>query len=298
MIQRETANCPATEDFASLHYAPQGEFVKDHSFVFHEGVYHLFSISGTAGTTWRDPGSEERFSHSISEDLVKWEHVGHVLCKGWHGEEDRDKIWAPFVMEHDGLFHMFYTGICYREPGNPNGGYGKRMCHAVSRDLANWEKRPTLPPPPEGISEAQDAHVYHDPETARFYLYCIGGDGSPGVLVRTSDDLETWSPGRLCFRIRMEDISYRSTYPTESPFVMRHGRYVFLLLNDGYAVSDKPDGGFTGFRPYGQRLPGFACEVLQFGSRYLRSAVHGPKGYYRLVMCEMEIAGLEIRLLT
>ncbi|MBN1436805.1 MAG: family 43 glycosylhydrolase [Sedimentisphaerales bacterium] len=299
MIVCDESYFPSLEAISKLHYAPEGEFVKDHSFVYHNGLFHLFSISGPAGTTWQDSGSEERFSHSISSDLVNWEFTEHVLAINWYGKEDKSKIWAPFVIEHNGVFHIFYSGISYNEPRKSPGDYTIRTCHAVSKDLKTWEKRPAVPPPPEGIVECQDAHVYHDAETGKFYLYCIGGSNRvTGVIVRTSTDLETWRPAKVCFRIRLEDMPYRSTHPTESPFVLKHEGNLFLLLNDGYAVGNEPDGGFTGFRPYGQRLPGFACEVLRFGNRYLRSAVHGSRGYYRLVMCEMQIEGLDIRFIT
>ena len=34
-------------------YAPPGEYIKDHTLVFHDGWWHLYSISGTAGSLSR-----------------------------------------------------------------------------------------------------------------------------------------------------------------------------------------------------------------------------------------------------
>jgi hypothetical protein len=39
-------------------YAPPGEYVKDHTFVYHEGWWHFYSISGTAEYAWAYTGCE------------------------------------------------------------------------------------------------------------------------------------------------------------------------------------------------------------------------------------------------
>ena len=108
---------PTHAQLAAVNYAPEGEFVKDHSFVFHKGLWHMFSISGPLGRGWTcGPGGEEAFSHSVSEDLVNWRLVGHVLGLGRPGDVDAFKIWAPHVVGREGTFYMFYAGVTRRNP--------------------------------------------------------------------------------------------------------------------------------------------------------------------------------------
>lgn len=57
-------------------YAPCSEYIKDHSFIFHDGWYHLFSISGTEGFYHGYTGNEETISWSISIDLIHWTPKG------------------------------------------------------------------------------------------------------------------------------------------------------------------------------------------------------------------------------
>lgn len=78
-------------------YSPPGEYIKDHTLVFSEGWWHLFSISGLTGYSHLYNGNEETASWSISRDLVDWEFRGHVLHASLrNGEFDQHEIWAPY----------------------------------------------------------------------------------------------------------------------------------------------------------------------------------------------------------
>lgn len=74
--------------------------------------------------------------------------------------------------------------------------------------------------------------------------------------------------------------------PMESPFVLRHQGICYLLLNDGYYVSETPLK-FSGVRRYDGNPPGFAGEIIQIGDRYIRSGVEGERDHYRLRMKEV-----------
>ena len=94
--------CESTSmpDPTQCSYAPPGEYMKDHSFVYHDGWWHLFNISGTAGYYHGYNGNEETVAWSISRDLVEWEFRGHVLhASQWPGFFDQHEIWAPFCMK-------------------------------------------------------------------------------------------------------------------------------------------------------------------------------------------------------
>ena len=96
-------------------YAPPGEYMKDHSFIYHDGWYHLYNISGTAGYYHGYTGNEETVAWSISKDLVNWEFRGHVLHSSHReGTFDQHEVWAPFVLKADDGFYMFYSGIVHR----------------------------------------------------------------------------------------------------------------------------------------------------------------------------------------
>ena len=118
-------------------YAPPGEYMKDHSFVYHDGWWHLFNISGTAGYYHGYNGNEETIAWSISRDLVAWEFRGHVLhASQWPGYFDQHEIWAPFCMKAPDGFYMFYTGIVH--PTRPMEyrklGHGHPWVHAGHRE--------------------------------------------------------------------------------------------------------------------------------------------------------------------
>ena len=115
--------------------------MKDHTFVYHDGWWHLYSISGTAGYCHAFTGNEETFSWSVSKDLVDWEFLGvcarfplrsakqvyptnesltvmkHPLGGKWYrsgcfGARDRWKLsfteieWVP-----DGAFHIVRPSV-------------------------------------------------------------------------------------------------------------------------------------------------------------------------------------------
>ena len=103
-----------SSDPTQCSYAPLGEYVLDHSILFHDGWYHLFAISGTEGYFHGYNGNEETVSWSISRDLVDWEMRGHILHASQRkGTFDQHEIWAPFCLKAYNKFYMFYTGIIH-----------------------------------------------------------------------------------------------------------------------------------------------------------------------------------------
>jgi hypothetical protein len=49
-------------DPTQCRYAPPGEYIKDHTLFFHEGWWHLYSISGIEGYYHAFTGNEETIS--------------------------------------------------------------------------------------------------------------------------------------------------------------------------------------------------------------------------------------------
>ncbi len=279
-------------------YAPPGEYIKDHTIVFHDGRYHLFSISGTAGYYHGYTGNEETISWSISRDLVEWKFRGHVLhASGWEGFFDQHEIWAPFCIKTPAGFLMFYTGIVhphrpmeYRRLGHDHPwvclGHRETQGIARSRDLTEWVK----------ISDyhagagvpGRDSHVVRDENNERWLLYSTIGNRQ--VHLAESHDLEDWTPLGLCGEFPPDAVA-------ESLTVMRHplnGRWI-MLGNGHYILSDDParfdpmDARAYDTRCGGRPVRiGFAGEMLHVNARWYRSGVLGRRDHFRLGFTEIE----------
>ncbi len=288
-------------------YAPAGEYIKDHSFVFHEGWWHLFSISGIEGFCHAYTGNEETISWSISQDLVNWQMRGHVLHASQRsGTFDQHEIWAPYCMKGpDGTFRLFYTGIVhphrpmeYARLGHDHRfvweGHRETQGLAMSRDLTEWIK---VADPVKGLGVAgRDSHVVRDAAGDRWLLYSTGPcrDGHCEAFAAQSQDLEHWTPLGIC--ARFPSLADKGG-TTESLTVMLHpltGQWI-MLGNYQYALSDDPTR-FTpdAVRPYDldyQGKPidiGFAGEMLCHEGRWYRSGVIGRRDYWKLGFTEVE----------
>ena len=310
---------PAIEDPTDCDYAPCGEYIKDHSIVFHDGWYHFFSISGIKGYYHGYNGNEETVSWSISRDLVHWEMRGHVLhATQRSGAFDQHEIWAPFCYKSDNRFYMFYTGVIhpfrpmeYRKLGHDHpwviDGHRETQGLAISDDLTYWDKVSDFG---NGLGiPGRDSFVTHDAEHSRWLLFSTLGTHK--VHVAESRDLLNWSaigecaefppldPGKS-FGKTTDHFSageHRYYNSAESLTVMRHpltGRWI-MLGNWQYIMSDDPlnfDGATA--REYdreyrGEQVDmGFACEVLQHNGKWYRSGTMGLRDYWRLGFTEIE----------
>jgi len=288
--------------------------MKDHSFMYRDGWYHLYSISGTRGHSWQDTGNEETIAWSMSRDLVNWEFKGHVLhASGWEGYFDQHEVWAPFVYRGPDAYYMFYTGITL--PGrslkhNRGGATHPEPPHkhtetqgiARSTDLSSWVK---ISDPVNGAQiPGRDSHVVRDDDAGRFLLY-----STLGVLrahAAESRDLVNWVPLGECAafpELTRQDFSPGRTcqgFPrfngSESLTVMRHpvdGKWI-MLGNWQYIRSDDPlrfpadaaelyDLEFEG-EPVDI---GFAGEMLERNGKWYRSGTIGKMHAWTLGFTEV-----------
>ncbi len=106
--------------------------------------------------------------------IFDFEFVAKVLPLGASGAFDDYAVWAPEVVFHDGLFHMFYTAFDNRQFNNSTIGY------ASSPDGMTWTKfsgNPILVGP-EAFPKLQSPAVMV--ESGRWVMYLDGGEnGSP-----------------------------------------------------------------------------------------------------------------------
>jgi len=287
-------------------YAPPGEYMKDHTLVFHDGWWHLYSISGTAGYCHAYTGNEETVSWSISGNLVDWEFRGHVLHASLRkGDFDQHEVWAPYLLKAKGKFYMYYTGVThpvrlmsYERKGHDHSfvwdGHKETQGLAVSDDLTSWEK---VADRERGLGiPGRDSHVVYDDANGRWLLYSTGsriGDRSE-AYVSVSDDLLNWTHLGVC--ALFPDQGYAGT-TTESLTVMRHplnGKWI-LLANQQYALSDDPtDFTQSQVHLYDTTLNGepadigYACETIEWQGKWYRSGVHGQLDHWVLGFTEIE----------
>ena len=121
-----------------------------------------------------------------------------IAPSGEDGTPDKSACWTGSVIEHRGLFHLFYTG------GNFDEKTGwQTVCHATSEDLIHWDKNPANP-----ILRAddrwyepndwRDPFVYWSERDDRFHMLITarsktGWPQRRGCLaLATSGDLSSW----------------------------------------------------------------------------------------------------------
>lgn len=290
--------CPTT-----CSYAPPGEFIKDHSLLFHDGWWHLFSISGVEGYYHACNGNEETFSWSISKDLVNWEMRGHVLHASQRaGAFDQHEVWAPYVLKANDRFYLFYTGVVhpnrpliYSKPGKDHVWIyeGHRECIgvAVSTDLTDWTKVSDFS---RGVAiPGRDPHVVWDDKEKFWMLFATGprtNDGLNHVFVSHSHDLLDWRLEGTCAMI--PELPEHPGGNSESTTVMRHpvdGSWI-LLANWQYVRSKDPHTFLTEtVCSYGSSCDlGIAGEMIQWQGRWYRSGFFGKANATRLGFTEVE----------
>jgi hypothetical protein len=296
-------------------YAPPGEYMKDHSLIFHDGWWHLFNISGTAGYYHGYNGNEETVAWSVSRDLVEWEFRGHVLhASQWPGFFDQHEVWAPFCFKAPDGFYLFYTGIVhptrpmeYRKLGHshPWVWQGHRETQGIARstDLTDWVK---ISDPHAGSGvPGRDSHVVRDEAKGRWLLYSTLGTVKANVS--ESQDLEHWHSLGECAEfppLFSNDPRVGGTgsqlgsqlHCSESLTVMRHpvsGRWI-MLGNWQYILSDDPehfameDAQVYDLFYEGRVVDiGYAGEMLEQGGKWYRTGVMGERDYWKLGFTEI-----------
>lgn len=208
--------------------------------------------------------------HAVSRDLRQWRVLPDAVEPGPAGAFDDLATWTGSVMQSDGLWHLFYTGV-----SKADAGAVQRIGLATSADLTTWLKTDvvfgadprwyeTLHP---GVREEawRDPWVWRDEKTGQFRMAitarandgALDGRGVIGHAV--SDDLMHWqataplsAPGefyhlevpqlvhiggawRMFFCATVADHSAART--------ARPG--VIAETGSHYLVADSPDGPFV-----------------------------------------------------
>lgn len=120
--------------WGSFMLPPPGYRAKDFALLRHQGLYHLFytrrNVDVPVDSTEKDLG------HAVSVDLISWTQLDPVVPVR-PGEWDNFHIWAPHIVQSDGVFYMFYTGVTH-VPGSYQ--FHQRIGVATSTDLIQWTR--------------------------------------------------------------------------------------------------------------------------------------------------------------
>jgi hypothetical protein len=178
------------------------------------------------------------------------------LLYGWEGQKLTDANWkpmgirmqadpaygetpgglqAPYVIRHNGTYHMFY-------------GDWVNICIARGTDGKSFERWPMANGRTGMFNEGENANA-RDPmvcvgpppvsdgcaPTTRLNWYCYytaHADGKGADFCRTSTDLRTWSESRVVAR---GGLTGEGPWSAECPHVVRTGGYYYLFRTQRYA---------------------------------------------------------------
>ncbi len=238
----------------------------------HRGRYHAIGILGTG--TW---SSERTLFHSTGASLDKRFTNHEPLFNGmpqWIGTprstNNAPQKHAPFVVHHEGIYHMFY-----RRPNGTN-------LHVETRDPMKWPNRVRL------AFEAQDARdscvVRIDGTFHHYSCQAMQVDGirRSCVAVRESADLRSWSAAEPA---HVDTSAVHKHSHLESPFVVvrPEGNYLFVrhrLFNDPMLTtvyfSQNAKRFPSGKNAWFAELKGIhAPEIIECNNRYYIARVSG-----------------------
>jgi predicted GH43/DUF377 family glycosyl hydrolase len=135
------------------------------------------------------PGAE---GLAWSEDQIVWHRASEdqpILSVAGAAEWEKDCIYQPWLVEHDGLFWDFY---------NAANGSREQMGIATSKDLVQWTRHPDNPVvrngPPGSFDQefCSDGKVFRDGDHW-IMIYFGVGQGGAHILAAFSRDLVHWT---------------------------------------------------------------------------------------------------------
>lgn len=113
--------------------AIDGHYIWDPCFAQDEDTHFAFYVQGT---THGQGDKTPRIGMAYSQDLFNWTSQSSVFGPSPIGTWDNKATWpGSVVKDHNGLWHLFYTGV-----GDDGNGNIQRIGHATSLDLVLWDR--------------------------------------------------------------------------------------------------------------------------------------------------------------
>ncbi len=220
--------------------------VNDHCFARgRDGTWHMFGIVAV------NPGFRARLSSMGHATAGKLTQKPWVTQKPPFQRDDEEVLWAPHIVSHQGVYHMFYCSG-NRDRKRTSQEHNRQpyfISLRTSTDLWNWSPQVELwvETPQTGWARFQEGYQARDPmvlwnpaEQAWVMYYTVTENPDGGyhiVACRTSHDLVHWSGRSVAYRDSHVGTEFG---PTESPFVVQRDGGFFL---------------FIGPRPYDRKFP-------------------------------------------
>lgn len=252
-------------------------YINDHTFIRDKDkVWHLFGITHAEPA---NPLDELHFAHATAGELLQeqWSKQPHALSVDRSPRWNEKHLWAPHVIEHDGLYYMFYCA-----GGETNETY--RLHLATSPDLKTWTRSEANPLVTDGF-DARDPCVFrHGDKWIMYYTANRpAAEGNHVVMAVTSDDLLHWDDPKVVFT---HPVVGKWGGPTESPFVFeRNGKYYLSTCemppydSTTFWVSDSPY--HWDIENAVGATPAHCAEVIRDGNKwYVSRAGWGRGGVY------------------
>jgi hypothetical protein len=245
---------PLDEAFPTID--DEDDDIADHTWIRdHAGQYHLFFHNEGRGVPWF-------IEHYTTTDFESLHYVGRAL-EAQPGAWDAGGAWAPHVIEVQGTYYMFYTGI-----ESIQAGAKQRIGLAVSSDLRRWERAHVNRCPGttgDGCiyecdhawttwgddsdpfdQQCRDAFVMRDDEHERWLMFATARstNGYGVVTVAWSSDLTTWTGAGFINATRRltGGVGAQTTGgQCENPFVVSREGTNYLLFTDWQDPEDSLD---------------------------------------------------------
>ncbi|MCE9592052.1 MAG: family 43 glycosylhydrolase [Planctomycetes bacterium] len=211
-------------------YRPGDSFLADVIPFHHGGAFHLFYLRD-----WRNAavhGEGVPWWYLATRDFVTFDDLGEALPRGPIGSQDA-WVFTGCVMEHAGVFHIFYTGHNHHltKVGRP----AEAVMHATSTDLKSWTKDEGFalfaPVDRYAADDWRDPFVFWNEEAGEFWMLLAARQRTGPAQRRgctalcASKDLKRWE-------VREPFWAPQQYFTHECPDLFRMGDWWYLVFSE------------------------------------------------------------------
>ena len=227
---------PETDDYVRDGFAPRGTRIGDFCLIWRNDECHFFYIDARLNQHSRTWGHALHFGHAVTKDFAHWRVLEPALFID-PGHWDGRAIWAPNLIERNGTYYMFYTGL--------SATLSQAIGVAVSDDLIHWQRyygNPVLSPggfdwchwSRETLANCRDPHVLQRRNECVLYYTALCKTGEVCVAAAKSANLFDWTDCGPVIRFLPD--SKASPLALESSCVHKVGRKYLLCYSHDDAI--------------------------------------------------------------